>query len=125
MEAVVPTDLTILNYPIKTEEAKKFWASKHKCNRAKAIMAFSTDLYDANWNLIQYGYSNSWRDKIFAHYGQYVNQPDMVNIPFTPMSIPWWECLSFVEGSHIPQPTDSETLWIDSSNWTDSNILMG
>ncbi|QDH46935.1 hypothetical protein LAh9_1 [Aeromonas phage LAh_9] len=125
MAVDVPTDLTILNYPIKTEEAKRFWASKHKCNKAKAIMAFSKDLQNANWNLIQYGYTNSWRDKIFAHYSQYVNQPEMTSIPFTPINIPWWECLGYVEGSHIPQPGYGETTWVDSNNWTDTNEIAG
>lgn len=121
---LAPSNLTVLNFPTTTPEAQKFWASKHKCNKAKAIMAFSKDLRNANWNLIQYGYTNSWRSKIFAHYGKYVNQPSMVGIPFTPLSIPWWECLGEVPGDFIPLPNvpiPSAAYWNDLARWIEAN----
>lgn len=127
MAEAVPSNLTVLNYLITTPEAQKFWASKHKCNKAKAIMAFSKTLQNANWNLIQYGYTNSWRSKIFAHYGQYVNQPDMKNIPFTPLSVAWWQCLPEVPGNFIPLPGSttppSAAYWDDLERWIDANKL--
>lgn len=85
------------NYPVETEEAQKFWASNHKCNRMKATIAFSFDLSNANTNLKRAGYSFLWRQKALYNFAQYVNQPDMQNIPLTPMETPWWECMPFDE----------------------------
>lgn len=98
----VPSNLNTLNYPIETALAKKFWASRHKSNKAKAIMAFSTSIENANWNLIQYGYTNSWRDRIIANYSAYINNPSMAGIPFTELSTPWWIDMPYVPGNHLP-----------------------
>lgn len=99
-----PTNLTTLNFPIETEAAKKFWASKHKCNKAKAIVAFSTSLENANGNLDRYGYTRGWRERILANYASYVNNPSMAGIPFTELSTPWWEDMPYVPGNFIPIP---------------------
>lgn len=77
-------------YSIKTEEARKFWSSKHKCNKMKAIIAFSIDLDNANDNLRRHGYTRAWRTKAIEAFSQYINQPEMVGIPFSEMDDIWW-----------------------------------
>lgn len=91
----VPDNLNVLNYPIETDEAKAMWASKHKCNKMKAIIAFSLDLDNANDNLRRYGYTLAWRTKAIDAFGTYVNNPDCTGIPLTPLSTPWWECMPY------------------------------
>ena len=100
-KVVMPNDLSVLNDPITTESAKKLWASKHVCNHSKAIIASSTSLKNANDNLRRYGYTRGWRTKALYHYGKYVNQPEMTNIPFTEMSTPWYKELNYVNGVTI------------------------
>lgn len=78
----VPIDLNTLNYPVETDLQKKFWASRHKCNKMKSIIAFSLDLDNANDNLRRYGYTRAWRKKAILAFGQYVNQYQMTGIPF-------------------------------------------
>lgn len=75
--------MSTLNFPIKTKEAQRFWASSKKENKLKAIIAFSLDLDNANHNLRRYGYKNIYRKLKLKEYGQYVNNPSMVGIPFT------------------------------------------
>lgn len=109
-----------LNYPITTPEAIKFWASRHKCNRMKAVIAFSTDLQDANMNLRNDGFALFWREKAIANFGQYVNQPAMIGIPFTPMSIPYWECMPFDAPTTPTLGSWSDTDgWVDTESWTE------
>lgn len=88
---MVPNDLTVLNYPITTPEAERFWGSKHRSNKVKSIIAFSLDKNDANNNLRRYGYTYLYRQKALKHYGVYVNDPEMATIPFSKLSDPWWE----------------------------------
>lgn len=83
--------MNVLNYPIETDLQRKFWASKHKCNKVKAIIAFSTDLKNANDNMRRYGYTYAWRKRAGLAFGQYVNTPSMVGIPFSTTSDKWWE----------------------------------
>lgn len=90
--------MNTLNYPIETPEAEKFWASNHKSNKVKAIIAFSLDLENANANLGRYGYTRAWRNRALYHFGQYVNQPDMAAVPFSELSTPWYLDMPFVEG---------------------------
>ncbi len=85
-----PSPLYKLNYPIETAEAEKFWSSNLKLNRIKAIIAFSLDLENANDNLRRYGYAKQFRNRALRAFGQYVNTPSMVGIPFSPMSDKWW-----------------------------------
>ena len=79
-----------LNYPIETDEAYKFWSSKHRLNRIKAIMAFSLDLGNANDNLRRRGYSRCYRKRFLIHYESIINNPKMDNIPFSDGSDVWW-----------------------------------
>ncbi|MCS5737470.1 hypothetical protein, partial [Herbiconiux daphne] len=66
-----------LNFPIESPEAYKFWGSKHKLNRIKAIIAFSLDVDNANDNLRRAGYYNLYRKRMLKHYSKYVNDPQM------------------------------------------------
>lgn len=85
------------NFPIKTEEAKKFWASRNKANRCKAIIAFSTDLENANDNLRRWKFYYLFRKRALAAFGKYVNNPDMSNIPFSDLSTEWWVEMPYVD----------------------------
>lgn len=75
--------MSLLNFPIETEEAQKFWASKHIENNIKSIIAFSLNLDNANDNLKRYGYRRAYRQRKLEEYGKYVNNPSMSGIPFT------------------------------------------
>lgn len=79
-------------YKIKTIDALRFWSSDHRCNKVKAIIAFSKDLEDANRNLRIAGYKNIFRKKALAGLGVFLNQPDMANVPFSTCAEKWWEC---------------------------------
>ncbi len=113
---MVPSSLNVLNYPIETPEAEKFWGSIHKCNKMKSIIAFSLNLDNANDNLRRYGYTLSWRKKAIRHFGVYVNTPSMVGIPFSELSTPWWECMSF----DPTPPPPFVAAWMDNMNWQDA-----
>lgn len=88
-------DLYKLNFPVETEEAKKFWSSKHKANRMQAIIAFSLDEKNANDNLRRYGYKLGWRKKAIKKFTGKWNKPGMSNTDFTfyELSTPWWEAM--------------------------------
>lgn len=92
-------ELYRLNYPIETPEAQAFWSSRHKANRAKAIMAFSLDLDNANDNYRRWNYPRQFRKRALLNFCMYVNQPDMKGIPLSPLDSPWWE--------EMPYRTDS------------------
>lgn len=79
-------------YKITTIDAFRFWSSDHKCNRVKAIIAFSKDLEDANNNLKRAGYKNLIRKRILLALGGLVNNPSMKNIPFSTCADKWWDC---------------------------------
>lgn len=98
---IIPNDLCKLNYPIETEEAKAMWASSHKCNRMKAIIAFSLTLENANDNLRRAGYTLQWRKKAIRAFAKYVNNPFMKGIPFTETTTPWWECMPVSSGPAV------------------------
>lgn len=103
-------------YPIETPEAYKFWASRHKCNRVKAIISFSENLRDANDNLRRHGFQRHLRRRALLAYGAYVAMPEMTAIPFSPMSIPWWICMP---EEPIQPPLGRWALWIDDTIWQD------
>lgn len=105
-----------MRYPIETEEAKKFWASRHKCNRIKAIIAFSKDAEEANNNLRRFGYQVHLRLRALNAWQNYVDMPDMSKVPFTPLDIPWWDCLP---RDPVAPPTGKWALWMDDTNWAD------
>lgn len=79
-----------LNFPVVTDEAQMFWASKHKSNRLKAIAAFSLNKENYNDNMRRAGYSLWWRRKAIVSYSQYIRDPDMLNIPFSTLAEPYW-----------------------------------
>lgn len=80
-------------YRIETIDALRFWSSDHRCNRAKAVIAFSKNLKEANDNLRRMGYRNMYRKKALAALGVYVNQPRMNSIPFSTCKDRWWDCM--------------------------------
>ncbi|HDG7833282.1 TPA: hypothetical protein PCJ90_001350 [Klebsiella quasipneumoniae] len=106
----------LLNFPVETEEAQRFWASKHRLNRVKAIIAFSTDLDNANDNLRRHGYKSIYRHKMLNFYKCYVNQPKMNSIPFSGLDEYWYnpvQCTS--SGSVI---TSAPVALIPDSQYT-------
>lgn len=106
-------------FPIETPSAYKFWASRHKCNRAKAIISFSLNLSDANQNLRRHGFQFHLRRRALQAYGAYVAMPEMSSMPFSPMSVPWWECMPEVP---IEPPSGRYGLWIDDTIWVDPEL---
>lgn len=104
MASLVPDNLCKLNYPITTPEAKAMWASRHKCNRMKAIIAFSLNLANANDNLRRAGYTLQWRKKAIKAFKTYVNKPTMAGVPFSQISTPWWECMPVGDGGEPIPP---------------------
>lgn len=109
-------ELFKLNYPIETTEAKKFWASRHLCNRVKAIVAFSLNLDNANDNLRRAGYPRGFRKRAVNAWQHYVNMPDMQKVPFTPLGVPWWDC---IPNTPEPPPLGSWVKWNDAEKWLD------
>lgn len=95
--ADIPSPLYKLNFPIETEEAKKFWASRHKANRCKAIMAFSLNLDNANDNYRRFRYPRQFRKRALAAFAGYVNNPSMAGVPFSALEDKWWEEMPYVE----------------------------
>lgn len=88
--ADVPSPLFRLNFPVETPAAYKFWASNHKANKVKAIIAFSLDADNANDNLRRYGYYKLFRDRALKAFVQYVNNPSMAGVPYSELKDPWW-----------------------------------
>lgn len=84
------SDLYKLNFPVETEEAKRFWASRHKSNRLKAMAAFSLNKPNYNDNMRRAGYSLWWRRKAILSYSQYIRDPGMKDVPFSTLSEPFW-----------------------------------
>lgn len=79
-----------LNFPVETKEAQAFWASKHKCNRLKAIIAFSLNEKNAIDNMRRHGFQTHLRQRALAAYKQYIASPTMTSIPFSEMEDEWW-----------------------------------
>ena len=103
-------------YPIETAEAKKFWASRHVCNRIKAIIAFSKNLTDANSNLRRSGFQRHLRKRALNAWQHYVNMPNMDLVPFTPLGVDWWDCLPMTPE---PPPSGRWVKWDDAEKWLD------
>ncbi len=91
-----------LNYPIETPEAIKFWESRHKCNRAKAICAFSLDEENALRNFTRRGYTHMWAKRAVESFGMYCAQPDMTGIPFSDIDESTGDCMPIGGGSVTP-----------------------
>lgn len=114
-------DTNRLPFPIVTPEAQKFWSSRHICNRAKAIIAFSTDREQAMRMMRRYlppGKSYHFRERAWNAWQYYVEMPDMEKVPFTPLSMPWWEC---IPPTPIDPPKGSWAIWVDDDLWEDDN----
>lgn len=92
-------ELYRLNYPIETPEAYAFWASRHKANRAKAIMAFSLNLDNANDNYRRWGYPRQFRKRALFNFCMYVNNPSMAGVPFSALEDNWWDEMPYREDS--------------------------
>lgn len=100
-----------LNFPVETEEAQRFWASKHRLNRIKAIIAFSTDLDNANDNLRRAGYSYMYRKKYLKAYSCYVNSPSMKVVIYSDLHDLWYD----------PKPCTQAVAFIPDSGF-ESNV---
>lgn len=111
----IPSDLTVLNFPIKTKEAQAFWSSKHKCNKMKAIIAFSLNYDNANDNLRRYGYTRAFRKRALIAWGTKTNKPEMAPADFTlsTLSTPWWECMPYVDTAAVADPELKQ--WLDTT----------
>lgn len=109
-------------FPIETEEAKKFWASRHICNRVKAIIAFSLDMNDAMLNLRRhlpkdFSHNNfHFRKRAVNAWQHYVNMPDMEKVPFTPLGVDWWDC---IPKDPEPPVNGRWVKWNDAEQWLD------
>jgi len=79
------------NSSVETDLQKKFWGSNHKCNKMKALIAFSKDELDFKELAKRRGYRRAWRNRAWLNFGQYVGQSDMVGIPFSDGTVPYWE----------------------------------
>ena len=77
-------DKTTPNFSISTELQVKFWGSRNKSNRAKALISFSKDERNAMDNMRRNtAWLNGRRKRMWEQYGQFVNTPSMEGIPFT------------------------------------------
>ncbi|MGL5579651.1 MAG: hypothetical protein ACRDCE_01600 [Cetobacterium sp.] len=104
-------------FPIETKEAKAFWASRHKCNRLKAIVAFSRDYEDAMNNLRRFGVPVHLRLRAFNAFKNFLARPEMDGIPFSEMETPWYECIPHTT---LPPAKGHWATWVDESNWLDT-----
>ncbi len=101
--ALVPDNLAHCNYPIETPTQIKFWASSHKCNQAKAVIAFSYDEENAHRNMRRLlGWSYFFRKRALDSFGHFINTPSMSGIPFSEMENPYWECMPYGGGGTPP-----------------------
>ncbi|EJG1032688.1 hypothetical protein C4G51_RS18665 [Vibrio parahaemolyticus] len=68
--------------PIETPEAIRVWASKRRDNEAIRLVAFSRSEKEFKELAKRYGWGRAWRNNVWTVFNQYVNQPDMVNVPY-------------------------------------------
>jgi hypothetical protein len=81
------------NWPIETDEAKKFWSSNHRCNTMKAYVAFSKDKEDFMELTKRARYKHAWRHRAWDAFGYFAATPSMTGIPFSELETPWWKCM--------------------------------
>lgn len=62
----------------------EFFGSNHKCNHAKAVMAHSATMEEANDTFRRRHFSIQMRKRFLATYVCYLNNPEMTNVPFSP-----------------------------------------
>ena len=108
-----------LPFPIETKEAKAFWASKHLCNRAKAVISFSRNREEALRLMRIYipGKPHHFRERAWNAWQNWVGHHDMDKIAFSEMETPWWEC---IPNEVQPGPSGFWTLWDDDTTWDDT-----
>lgn len=104
-------------FPIETKEAYKFWASRHVCNRIKAIISFSLNKEDAMHNMRRYGFPYHFRARAWNAWGLWVAKPQMDKMAFTPLGVQWWEC---IPREPQPGPTGRWAVWNDTKDWMDN-----
>lgn len=105
-------------FPVETPEAYKFWASRHLCNRVKAIISFSLNEEDAMHNMRRFGFQYHIRKRAWNAWQFYVAQPEMTKIEFTPLGINWWDCLPSIP---VPPKHGTWIRWDDSIKWNDAD----
>lgn len=70
--------------PMTSPEAYEFFASNHKCNHAKAVMAHSATMQQANDTFWRRGFTLQMRKRFLKTYKKYLGQQDMSTIPMSP-----------------------------------------
>ncbi|MGL4520256.1 MAG: hypothetical protein ACRCUJ_11410 [Phocaeicola sp.] len=105
------------DFPIVTTEAYKFWASRHICNRMKAIVSFSKNIESAKQNLRRQGYPYHFRARALHAYQNFVGHPEMDKIEFTPLGMHWWDCMP---KTPLPPGKGRWILWEDRELWEET-----
>lgn len=88
-----------LKFPL-TKRGMDFFGSKNKENIAKAYVAYSPNLIQANDLLRRRGYTLQMRKRIMKTYKAYVNNPEMTSVPFSDLDYTgagWLEDLDYLE----------------------------
>lgn len=67
-----------------SERGYEFFGSNHKCNHAKAVLAHSSTMVEANDTFRRRHFSIQMRKRFLKTYGKYLGQTDMTNVPFSP-----------------------------------------
>lgn len=95
--------------PITSERAIEFFASSHKADNAKGIVAHSPTLKAANDTFWRKGYPLQLRKRLLATYKQYVNNPSMTGVPFSNLNYKydWKEELLHVEDKTLEEIINS------------------
>lgn len=70
--------------PITSERGMEFFGSNHKCNHAKAVMAHSETLDQANDTFRRRGFTLQMRKRFLKTYKPYLGETDMTNVPMSP-----------------------------------------
>ncbi len=106
----------MLNFPIVTKAAYEFWSSRNRCNRVRAICAFSLDKENALMNLQRAAYPLGYRQRVVDSKGISFNNPSMAGVPYNDGSVPMWDCLQSNTNPTLGYWDDSD-VWVDSSSW--------
>ncbi|MGL5013079.1 MAG: hypothetical protein ACRC6V_02155 [Bacteroidales bacterium] len=121
---MVPVDLKRLPSPVETVEAVRFWSSRHVCNRAKACISFSKNRDQAHRLMRRWlpFFNYHKRERAWNAWQNYKNMPDMEKVPFTPLSVDWWDCLP---RDIQPPPTGRWAIWMDDKKWVENSTATG
>ncbi|MGL5963530.1 MAG: hypothetical protein ACRCZ2_03905 [Fusobacteriaceae bacterium] len=69
-------------------------------------------------NLRRYGFPYHFRARAVYAYALFVNNPHMLNVEFTPLGIPWWDC---IPREPLPGPRPGRwILWQDRVAWEEN-----